>query len=258
MCPQRWHRRLPRSGALRWPKQGGLAQAAVVQEQNALLAAQSSLTQERKLWEIAIAEAQEQAQSADQARQVAETRLTDSQRLVEQQASQLAELVRQRDGLQQRANQLTEAFDTHKCLVTTEREAQAAHIRAVEDRAHTEIDRAREETKAFQATVRQKDKEVAAISLRLETSLASVRKAERLATEHEARAKTLDQQLARMDGLPAALLATQRALQSATKREAALQNKLAAHRSTRASSAKAKSVAKTKKTARPSAKSGQG
>lgn len=205
---------------------GSLAEAALSQEQNALLAAQSSLTQERKIWEIAIAEAQGQAQSADQAREVAETRLEDIQRLVEQQAGQLAELMQQRDGLQQRVEQLAEAVDTHKSAVTAEREAQATHVRAVEDRAHTEIDRAREETKTLRATLRQKEREASAVAARLETAVASARAAEHLATEHGARANALEQQLTRMDGLPAALLAAQQALQAATLREAALRTKL--------------------------------
>jgi DNA repair exonuclease SbcCD ATPase subunit len=202
------------------------AHASLAHEQNALLAAQTSLTQERKIWEIAIAEAQELAQSAGQAREVAETRLTDVQRLVEQQAGQLAELVQQRDGFQQRSEQLTEAFDTHKSVVTVEREAQTTHIRAVEDRAHAEIDRAREETKALQATLRQKERETSAVASRLETAEVSAHAAEHLATEHGARAKTLEQQLARMDGLPAALLAAQQALKASTQREVALQAKL--------------------------------
>jgi len=204
---------------------GSLAQAALAHEQNALLAAQSSLTQERKLWDIALAEAQAQAQSADQAREVAETRLADIQRLIEQQAGQLAELTQQRDGFQQRAEQLGEALDTHKSVVTAEREAQAAHVRAVEDRAHAEIDRAREETKTLQATLRQKERDTSAIAARLEKAEASARAAEHLATEHGARAIVLEQQLARMDGLPAALLVAQQALQAALKRESALQAK---------------------------------
>jgi len=203
-----------------------IAQAALAQEQNALLAAQSSLTQERKIWEISIAEAQMQAQSADQAREVAETRLTDVQRLVEQQAGQLAELVRQRDGFQQRAEQLAGDFDTHKSALTAEREAQAAHVRAVEDRAHAEIDRAREETKTLQTPLQRQEREASTVATRLETAVASIRTAEQLAAEHGARAKTLEQQLARMDGLPAALLAAQHALQVASQREATLRTKL--------------------------------
>lgn len=202
-----------------------LAQGALAHEQNALLAAQSSLTQERKLWDIALAEAQEVAKSADQARQVAETRLADMQRLLEQQAGQLAERTQQRDAWQRRAEQLDNAFEGHKSSVAAEREAQAAHVRAVEDRAHAEIDRAREETKTLQATLRQKEREASAVAARLEAAIASARDAERLATEHGARAKALSQQLARMDGLSTALRAAQQALQAALKRESALQAK---------------------------------
>lgn len=205
---------------------GSLAQAALAHEQNALLSAQSSLTQERKLWDIALGEAQAQTQSADQARAVAETRLADIQRLVEQQAGQLAELMQQRDGLQQRAAQLAEAFDTHKSSVAAERDAQAHHLRTVEDRAHAEVDRAREETKALQAALRQKERETSAITSQLETAVASARVAEHSATEHGARAKALEQQLARMDGVPAALLAAQQSLKAALQRETVLQAKL--------------------------------
>jgi len=205
---------------------GSLAQASLAHEQNALLAAQSSLTQERKLWDIAIAEAQELAQSADQARQVAETRLADVQRLVEQQAGQLAELAQQRDAVQRRAEQLDEAFEAHESRAAAEREAQAAHVRAVEDRAHAEIDRAREETKALQATLRRQEREAATVTTRLEKALDSARAAEHQAAEQGTRAKTLEQQLARMDRVPAALLAAQQSLQAALERETMLQAKL--------------------------------
>jgi DNA repair exonuclease SbcCD ATPase subunit len=220
-----------------------VVQASFAQEQNALLAAQSSLTQERKLWDIALAEAQAQAQSADQGREVAETRLADMQRLVEHQAGQLAELAQQRDALQRRAEQLDEALEGHKSRAAAEREAQAAHVRAVEDRAHAEIDRAREETKALQAALRQKERETSAVATRLEMAEASARTAEYLATEHGARAKALEQQLARMDGLPAVLLAAQQALKASTQREGALQAKL--DRAT--ADAKIKSAAKKRK-----------
>jgi chromosome segregation ATPase len=205
---------------------GSLAQAALAHEQNALLAAQSSLAQERKLWDITIVEAQAQAQGAGQAREVAEARLADVQRLVEQQAGQLAELMQQRDGWQQRAEQLAEAFDAHKSAVAVERETQAAHVRAVEDRAHAEIDRAREETKTLQAALRQKEREALAVAARLEKALASARAAEHAVAEQNARTKALEQQMARMDDLPRALLAAQQALHDTMQREAALQVKL--------------------------------
>jgi DNA repair exonuclease SbcCD ATPase subunit len=199
-----------------------IAQASLAQEQNALLAAQTSLTQERKIWEIAIAEARELAQSTGQAREVAETRLTDVQRLVEQQAGQLAELVQQRDGLQQRADQLAEAFDTHKSVVTAEREAQAVHVRAVEDRAHAEVDRSRFETKTLQTKLDRVEREASATSGRLEKALSDAREG----AVQAARAKTLEQQLARMDGLSSALVSAQHSLQAAEGREAKLREQL--------------------------------
>jgi len=96
----------------------------------------------------------------------------------------------------------------------------------VEDRAHAEIDRAREETKALHATLQRIERESSAINKRLETTLTTVRAAEHAATEQSARAKTLEQQLARMDGLPQALLAAQEALKVGMQRETVLQAKL--------------------------------
>lgn len=203
-----------------------LAESALAHEQNALLAAQSSLTQERKLWEVALAEAQSQAQSADQAHEVAETRLADVQRLVEQQANQLTELTQQRDAWQQRAAQLDDTFEAHKASVTAEREAQMSHVRAVEDRAHAEIDRAREETKTLQATLRGQERDASTMATRLEKALDSARAAAHRAAEQVTRAETLERQLARMDGLPAALLAAQQALKASTQREVVLRAKL--------------------------------
>jgi DNA repair exonuclease SbcCD ATPase subunit len=202
------------------------AQTSLAQEQNALLAAQTSLTQERKVYENAVAAAQELAQGADQAREIAETRLVDVQRLVEQQAGQLTELLQQRDGLQQRADQLADSLEKHKSVAATEREAQVAHLRAIEDRAHAEIDRAREETKSLQAALRQKERDALTLAARLESVVASTRAAENLASEYGARAKALEQQLGRMDGLSAALLAAQKSLHAATQRETALRGKL--------------------------------
>jgi hypothetical protein len=202
-----------------------LAQATLVQEQNALLAAQTSLGQERKIWEIAIAEAQLRAQNASQATEVAEIRLADVQRLVEQQAGQVAELLQQRDSWQRRAKQLDDAFEAHKSSVNAERDAQSLHLRTVEDRAHAEVDRAREEVKSVQAMLRRSEREALDVVARLEKALDAARAAEHLAAEQGTRAKTLEQQLSRMDGLPKALMAAQQALKAALQRETALQSK---------------------------------
>ncbi|KZC22698.1 MULTISPECIES: DNA-binding protein [Rhodanobacter] len=204
----------------------GAARSGLAQEQGELVVAQTVLAQERIQWEEQLAEAQRQTHSAAQARGIAETRLMDVQRLVEQQATQLNELSRQRDGLQQRADQLAEALETHKSAMDTERETQSQHLRAVEDRAHAEVDRARSETKTLQTTLHRQEREASTVATRLEKALMSTRSAEHLAAEQGTRAQMLEQQLARMDGLPAALLAAQQALHAATLREAALHTKL--------------------------------
>ena len=76
--------------------------------------AQASFDQERNALFNAMADARMLARSADQAREVANTRLAEVQRLVDQQAGQLAELLQQRNELQQRADQLAEAFDAYR------------------------------------------------------------------------------------------------------------------------------------------------
>ena len=202
------------------------AQADIEQERNKLVAAQTSLMQERKIWELTVAEAQNLVRNAGQAREVAETRLVDIQRLVGQQSGQLTELLLQRDILQQRADELARATDKYKDAVTGDRDAQVKHVRAVEDRAHAEIDRARGETKALQALLRQQERDSSAVRSRLEKSEASFRTVERLASEQATRTKALEQQLARMDGISKALLAAQQALKEGLRREKALHSKL--------------------------------
>ena len=122
----------------------------------------------------------------------------------------------------------------------SEQQAQTAHVRAVEDRAHAEVDRAREEAKSLQATLHRRERELADGIARLEATLASARAAEQMSAERGARASALEEQLTRMDGLPAALLAAQRALAASRKREAALQAKL----SSRSSKSKEKPLGK--------------
>lgn len=203
-----------------------IAKASLASEQQALLSRETLLTEERETWSAALTEAQALAHSAVQARDVADLRLTDLQRLVDQQTSALNELNRDRGAWQLRAEQLAHALEAHKIRAASDLEAQMTHVRAVEDRSHAEVDRAREETKSFEATLRRREREMADGAKRLDAVIVSARAAEQLAAERGARATALEEQLARMDGLPAALVAAQLALAAATKREMALRVKL--------------------------------
>lgn len=121
------------------------SQAALTEEHNRLYAEQTSLAQERKLWEVALAAAQaDVAESASKLVQ-AELQLAERQGLVTQLAAQVIDVQQQRDHLQ---GQL-EDRQSELNVLRTEHAAGQAHIRAVEDRAHLQVDQARQEIKAL-------------------------------------------------------------------------------------------------------------
>jgi len=97
--------------------------------------------------------------AANQARHslvVAEQRLADLQRLCDQQLTQIADLTTQREDLRDRCTQMEQElgalqgrYSEREAVITIERNRQADHVRAIEDRAHAEIDRARQEAQAL-------------------------------------------------------------------------------------------------------------
>jgi hypothetical protein len=89
-----------------------LARTALTEEQNALFADQTSLIQERKLWEIALAEAR--AQAADSAAQCAQAhaQLQERQALVDQLEGQRVDLMQQRYRLTDQFEQQHTALET--------------------------------------------------------------------------------------------------------------------------------------------------
>lgn len=121
------------------------AEAALTEQQNTLFAEQTSLTQERKLWEIALTAAQ--ADLAEGMSKLAQTelQLAERQGLVEQLTAQAADTRQQRDQLQVQLERRQSELDALRAdLIATQ-----AHIRAAEDRAHQQVDQARQELKAL-------------------------------------------------------------------------------------------------------------
>jgi len=123
-----------------------IARAALAEDQNALFAEQTSLTQERKLWEIALAEAQAQVAASTAQCAHADAQLHERQALVDQLEAQRLDLLQQRDRLQAQLAQLQADLDA----LRAERASVQDHLRTVEDRAHQQIDHARQEIKAMQ------------------------------------------------------------------------------------------------------------
>jgi len=96
-----------------------------------------------------------QVTAARHAETLADTRLTDALRFVEQQTAQLNDLVLQRDAALQRIDRLEhELTELHTRLreqgtaAAAERLLQAQYVETVENRASIEIDRARQEARA--------------------------------------------------------------------------------------------------------------
>lgn len=191
-------------------------QVAHTQAGLALQQEHQSLAEDRLALERERASVLEEAQhqraalvDAREARSLAEARLAEAQRLIDQQADQLADLTRQRDAAQDRGDRLEQEviavgarLEQQKASAAAEREAQITHLRATEDRSHAEVDRARQETKEARAQLaahvrEQRAAEQAGRRERDEASAHTVA-AQREAAAQRARADALEQQLARL------------------------------------------------------------
>jgi chromosome segregation ATPase len=143
------------------------------------------LTEERaEMLAIEDAARQEAAQYRQQAataiaqQQVAERRLADLDRLLEQGLRQIEDLTQQRDGLKQdrdagreRIQLLERQLLSDRYDADQARKAQEIYTRGLEERAHREVDRAREETKATGAQLKESAKQLVQLQQRLETTL---------------------------------------------------------------------------------------
>lgn len=172
------------------------ARATLAEDQNALFAAQSDLTQERKLWEIALAEAQRQLADAAARATQAELQRGERQALVDQLEAQLGDLLQQRDRLQAQLEQQ----QINLQALRAERTALQDHVRAVEDRAHRQVDHSRQEHRTVQQQLEraQRDhaKAITHFAGQLEALQATARAAERTAAHEAGRAAALEATIA--------------------------------------------------------------
>ena len=199
-----------------------LAQSALTEDQNALFAAQTSMTQERKLWEIAVTEAQSQVAASTMKLAQAELQCNERQTLADQLYAQVADLIQQRERLQHQLEQQRAELDA----LRTERNAMHEHIRAVEDRAHQQVDHTRQEISALQ---------------------------QRLDREQQGHAKAISQFTTQQDALKTALRAAERAAAHHAGQVAALETAVTRWQSTQEIAKKRNSASATK--ARPGGRS---
>lgn len=192
------------------------ASQALAADQAALQAAQDELRQARESFLIEANALSQRVDAAQHAEQLAQAQAVELQRLVVQLQAQVTQTTQQHtsalaqldlaqatsQALQRQIQEQQEAF--HR-----EREQLAQHLRAVEDRSHQEIDRARQDAKELKGRLASMDKDHAA----REKVLAG--EAQRLNREYanaiqqahvqQARAEALQAQLDQLKDLPATL-----------------------------------------------------
>lgn len=194
---------------------------ALAADRSALQAERQALQRERDGFATEVTALRGQVDAAAQAERLASTQATELQRLASRLEGQVEEMARQRDAALARAGEAESArqaadlrIQTLQDAASAERESLAQHVRAVEDRAHAEIDRARQEAKELEARLATVTKEHAAITKSLvetaEHSKSVAADAVREAGAQLARANALEAQLAKLQDLPAALEAAWR------------------------------------------------
>jgi chromosome segregation ATPase len=202
---------------------------ALSADRAALQAEQELLQQDRDRFATEAAALHDKVAAAVHAEQLSSARASELQRLASRLEGQIQEIAGQRDSALARAAEVDAARQEAEVRSQelqdagrVERESLAQHVRAVEDRAHAEIDRARQEVKELKTHLVAAAKEHVAIEQALrhasEQAKAAATEASRNAGIERARADALEKQLAKLQDLPAALEAAMRRSETPARR----------------------------------------
>jgi len=207
------------------------AEQSVAAMREALPSEQAALAAERAQWVADLERARAVASAAHDGQTIAQQRLADLQRRAEQLLTQLHDVSDQRDKLEAHAGHLAQEFmrlgeklEAQEKAHAAERASAAAHIRSTEDRAHAEVDRAREDIKGLRTALTQLERTGQAArdaaAREHKEHAEQLRIAEREASAHRARADALHDQLQRL-GSTIQSLATETPSGRSKKRAAA-------------------------------------
>ncbi|WP_266170768.1 DNA-binding protein [Dyella subtropica] len=183
-----------------------LIEGRFANERSALETTQAQLAQERKHWESRLQVAEVNVAQARTAQGLAEHACATLDGQLQDSHALRADLVQQRDRLQDQCVQqsaqiqaLRAQLDENQASLQTERERQEAHIRAIEDRSHHEVDRARQEARQWQlrneATERASRDAVTAIQNRLDLAVDQARRLEQEVARQTGQIAALDKAL---------------------------------------------------------------
>ncbi|MBB1062071.1 DNA-binding protein [Marilutibacter spongiae] len=190
-------------------------------ERAALRCDRDALLQEREALDAEAAILRSDNEAALAAKRLAEAQATELSRLVTRLEAQIEELTGQRDAAGKRESEieasrqaLEQRYQALQETAAAEREGFLQYSRTAEDRANTEIDRARQEAKALQATLSTMKKERAADQESQRRVVEAIRNDATTATREKdiqrARADALEEQLAKLRDFPAAIEAALR------------------------------------------------
>lgn len=170
------------------------------------------------------AQARRQTAEALAAREVAEIRLADLEQLLTQRQAQIDDLLRQRnafhverDSARRQADEMAQQNRVLQEKVEQQRAVQQEYLRGVEDRAHREVDRAREESRAAAIQLKQLGRQAEILEKRLNSALTELGDAQREAAIHKERA---EQNNCSVQQLQASLAAQLAALNGAQQQSA--------------------------------------
>lgn len=200
------------------------AEIAISQRIEALQAEQAALNTAKEEFRDEAALLRQQAANATQLRELAQARAVELERLVHQLQGQNEELARQCEAAHARVTeaesqrQVAEGrLQTQQDQAASERDDLIRHVRAVEDRAHAEVDRGRQEVlelkQRLASVTREHDAARKSQLKDIEAARTEAADAGRDAAAQRARAEALDAQLARLQRLPSAV---EKALKQAT------------------------------------------
>lgn len=144
-----------------------LLQARLAEDRAALSADEARLNEERGRWTATLAEAETTVAQARTRQELAEHACANLDNQLRDSHALREDLIQQRDRLQAQCDRQTgeiEALQTERntrlAAVDQERERAAAHVQAVEDRAHQEVDRARLEAKSGSSARKQPNESI--------------------------------------------------------------------------------------------------
>ncbi|NUU39025.1 DNA-binding protein [Pseudomonas sp. C2B4] len=189
----------------------GVAERALIEQRQVLASERERAAAVEEQARQDAARFRQQAAEAVAARQAVELRLIDLELLLAQRQTQVEDLQQQREGLllerletQQHNQALQQDLQETRRRGEQERVAQENYVRGVEDRAHREVDRAREEGKAVTGQFKEAGRQVEQLQRRLESVQAELSQSQQRAAAQHARADTLEEQLKQVREAPTA------------------------------------------------------